>query len=561
MKFTIGNKMITGFLIIALFLGLISALSYTYLQKIDDSYTDLVDRREKILSHSKDMRAEALQQMSSLRDYLLNQNKDGLDRFYQANNNLAELISSTLILVQRDEDKNDINKLNEINQQFKKDADQVINLMGTNKEVALKASSGVILIGRDMEGLSKRIADGQQKLVDEGSSENSVMVESIKRIILVISVIAFITALIIGFFISRIISKPIVLIANAAKQIALGDLTLKEIKVKNRDEVGELAKSFNQMVSNLRELIAQTNTSAEHVAASSEELTASAQQTNVATEQIASAIQEVAAGSDKQVQSVKESVQAVNEMSAGTQQIAANAQSVSSSALEAAEKSFEGNQAIQRVIIQMNSIHRTIEDLSEVISGLETRSQDIGETVSIISDIAAQTNLLALNASIEAARAGEQGRGFEVVASEIRKLAEQSSQSSQQITDLVSSIQQETHAAMKSMGAGIKEVDEGIHVVNTAGTSFQHIEQSVQKVLTQIQEVAAAAEQMSASTEQVANSMKFISNIVEESALGIQQVSASTEEQLASMEEVYSFASSLSQMAEQLQSQIIKFKV
>ncbi|UQZ81721.1 Methyl-accepting chemotaxis protein McpB [Paenibacillus konkukensis] len=561
MRFTIGNKILTGFLAIALLLGLISTLSHYYLEKVDNSYSDLVDRREKILSNSKDMRAETLQQMSSLRDYLLSPNQDGLDRFNQAHNNLTELMNSTLKMVKRDVDKDNINKLYELNQQFKQEADQVIALMETDKEAAAKAASAVIQIGRDIESRAKEIADGQQQLVDEGSAENSALVASVKKVIAVISVIAFLMAVLIGFVISRFISKPIVFIANAAKQIALGNLTLNQIKARTRDEVGDLADSFNQMVRNLRELIAQTADGAEHVAASSEELTASAQQTNVAAEQIASAIQEVAAGSDKQVQSVKESVHIVNEMSVGAQQIAVNAHSVSSSASDAAEKSLEGNHAIQRVIDQMSSIHQTIEDLSEVIHGLETRSQDIGDTVKMISDIAAQTNLLALNASIEASRAGEQGRGFAVVASEIRKLAEQSSKSSDQITGLVSVIQQDTHAAMQSMRSSIKEVDEGILVVHTAGISFQHIDRSVQKVLTQIQEVAAAAEQMYASTDHVSNSMIFISNTVEESALGIQQASASTEEQLASMEEVFSSAASLSQMAEQLQNQIARFRV
>ncbi|SFK99774.1 methyl-accepting chemotaxis protein [Paenibacillus sp. 1_12] len=560
MRFTISNKMITGFIVIALLLGLVSAFSHYYLQKVDDSYLDLVNRRTKILSNSKDMRSSTLQQMSSLRDYLLTQSQDGLNRYTQANANLTEQITATVNMVKRDTDKTDLNKLNTLNQQLKKSADQVATLAVTNKEAAVKlASSETILIGREMETLANQIAENQQKLVDEGSAENSLMVESVKRTVLIISVFSFILAIVIGYLISRIISKPIVFIANAAKQIASGDLTLKEIKVKNRDEVGELADSFNQMVTNLRSLILQVRTSAENVTASSEELTSSAHQTHIAAEQIATAIQEVAAGADKQVQSVTESVHAVNEMSASAQQISIHAQSVSFTTSEAAEKSLEGKQAIQKVIHQMNFIHQTIENLSGIIKGLSDRSQDIEEIVEIITGIAARTNILALNASIEAARAGEQGKGFAVVASEIRKLAEQSSHSSQQIANLISTIQQETHQAAQSMEAGSKEVNEGMLVVHIAGTSFEHIEQSVLKVVTQIQEVSAAAEQMSASTEQVGNSMNYISKIVEESTTEIRHVSASTEEQLASMEEVFSSASSMTEMSEQLQNQIVRF--
>ncbi|WP_187274464.1 methyl-accepting chemotaxis protein [Paenibacillus sp. N3.4] len=562
MKLNIGMKIISGFLIIAILLGIVSLLSLYYLREIDDSYSDLIDRRERILSNSKDMRASTLQQMSSLRDFLLTQNKEGLDKLNQADNDLMELITSTSNLVRRDVDKNDLNKLKELEQQFKKGADQVISLIKVNKEAAIKlANSEVIPIGREIEDLSRKIAEAQQKLVDESSNNNTLMVESIKTTILIISILAFILAILIGLFVSRLISKPIVQIANSAKRIASGDLTLENMKVRSRDEVGELADSFNQMVINLRNLILQVSMSVEHVASSSEELTASAEQTNTATEQICSAIQEVASGTEKQIESMTESVQAVREMSAVAQKIAINAQNVSSTASEAADKSFEGNQAIQKVDIQMNFIHQTIKDLAEVIKGLGDRSQDIGEIVRMITDIASQTNLLALNASIEAARAGEQGRGFAVVANEIRKLAEQSSQSSQQIADLISTIQQETNTATQSMEAGIKEVNEGILVVNIAGTSFDHIEQSVHKVVTQIQEVAIAAQQMSASTEQADSSMNYIFNIVEESASGIQHISASTEEQLAAMEEVFSSASSLSKIAGELQNHIGRFKV
>ncbi|WP_239619031.1 methyl-accepting chemotaxis protein [Cohnella mopanensis] len=562
MRITIGKKMISAFLSIAVLFGVVSGLSLFYLKKIDDSYSDLINRRVQILSNTKDMRASTLQQMSSLRDFLLSQNKDGLDRIDESNKQLSNLISVTLKLVHRDADINQLQNLNELGLQFKKGADQVISLEGKNNEEATKlAASDVIPLGRQMEKLANEIADGQQKLVDEGGKENSLMVDSIRTTVMILSIILFLTALAIGYIISRLISKPIVHIANAAKRIASGDLTSEKMNVKSRDELGEMAESFNRMSQNLRDLILQVGMSAKNVAISSEELTASAEQTNLATLQISSTIQEVASGADNQVKSVNESVQAVNEMSEGAQQIAINAQSVSSSASEAADNSLEGNQAIEQVVNQMNFIHQTIEDLSEVINRLGERSQDIGEIVGFITDIASQTNLLALNASIEAARAGEQGRGFAVVASEIRKLAEQSTQSSQQIAELIASIQQETIAAAQSMEVGTKEVNEGIRVVSRAGTSFEHIQQSVHKVVTQIQEVAAAAQEMSASTEQVGSSMNYISTIVEESATGMQQVSAFTEEQIASAEEVFSSASSLSKMAEQLRDQIGKFKV
>lgn len=562
MKLTIGKKLIFAFLIIAVLFGTLSGLSLWYLKKIDDSYADLIDRRAKILFHSKDMKASALQQMSSLRDYLLNRNEDGLERFEGASEQLSDLISETLSLVRRDEDKNQLQRLNELGRQFKEGAEQVIALVKTDaREANRKASGEVIPIGRDMEKLADELAEGQQRLVDEVGESNSTMVDSIRNTVLILSIVLFVLSLAIGYGISRIVSKPIVRLANDSRRVASGDLKFELTRVNSKDELGELAESFNRMAGNLRQLISQVAASTEAVAASSEQLTASAEQTNRVTRQISTTIQEVASGADHQAQSVNESMQAVLELSEGARQISDNAQSVSSSASEAADDSSAGNEAIQRAVNQMNFIQETIGSLSEAIRRLGARSQQIGEIVEFITDIASQTNLLALNASIEAARAGEQGRGFAVVAGEIRKLAEQSAHSSREIADVIAAIRHEIESAEQSMEGGAKEVNEGISVVGRAGKSFEQIQRSVNKVATQIQEVAAAAQQMSASTEQIGDSMARIAGIVEESAAGLQQVSASTEEQIASSEEVLSSAGSLSAMAEQLREQIGRFKV
>ncbi|QOR66861.1 methyl-accepting chemotaxis protein [Cytobacillus suaedae] len=374
-------------------------------------------------------------------------------------------------------------------------------------------------------------------------------------------IVALIFGIAIAFIISRLISKPVQSMAVLAEQISKGDLTADELRVKNRDEIGDLAKSFNLMASNLRTLIQQVGTTAEQVAASAEELTASAEQTGHATEQVATTMQSVAAGVDKQVHSIEESSQTINEMSAGIQQIASSSQNVLNTAMATSDKAAEGGKVIHTAVEQMNSINTTVLGLGNVVTDLGARSSEIGKIIEVITGIAEQTNLLALNAAIEAARAGEHGKGFAVVADEVRKLAEQSSQSAQQISQLISMIQGETTKAVQSMEVATKEVQEGIGAVNTAGASFEHIQTSVNEVNVQIQEVSSAVQQMAAGTEQMVHSMKLITQIAEGSASGTQEVSAATEEQLASMEEITSSASSLSEIAEELQTLISRFKV
>lgn len=376
---------------------------------------------------------------------------------------------------------------------------------------------------------------------------------------IVIAVVAVVSG--IAYAVSRQITRPIVAVAAVANRISAGELTVEPLRIQTRDEVGQLSQSVNTMVDNLRTLIQQVNGTAADLAASAEQLSINAEHTSRATEQIATTIQEVAYGAEKQVKSVEESVTAIESVSMGVQQVAANAQQAAESSIAASDIAVEGNQVLQVVISQMQSIDHTVNDIADIVKRLGASSQEIGQIVQVITSIAEQTNLLALNAAIEAARAGEQGRGFAVVADEVRKLAEQSAQSAQQIEHLIATIQHESNQAVQFMERGTKEVALGLEVVNNAGKSFEQIQDAVTQVASQIQEVKAYSQQMSVGTEQVVELVRVIEEVAVNSADGTQNVSAATEEQLAAMEEVTSSAGSLAKIAEELQGHVSKFKV
>jgi methyl-accepting chemotaxis protein len=372
--------------------------------------------------------------------------------------------------------------------------------------------------------------------------------------------IALAVGAVVVYFIVNSITKPLKSLVNVSEKIGQGDLT-EIVEVKSKDELGQLGNSFNQMAANLRQLVEQVGNNAEQVAASAEELSASAEQTGKATEQIAHTIQEVAVGTDKQMNSVEESSRTINELAVGIQQIANNGQNVDASVSHTLKRAEEGAKNIQLAIKQMSAISDTFGNLSDSVKALGERSNEISQIVQVITDISSQTNLLALNAAIEAARAGEHGKGFAVVADEVRKLAEQSSNSAQQIAQLITAIQEETNKTVQSMDYATKEVTEGIGVVNLSGESFEQIQHSVSEVASQIEQVSSSVQQISAATEQVIDSIHLISEVAEVAAAGTQNVSAATEEQLASMEEIAASASSLTNMAEELQNTIGKFKV
>jgi methyl-accepting chemotaxis protein len=399
------------------------------------------------------------------------------------------------------------------------------------------------------------------KLTNDSWEDSKSKTKQARVWILGVGPLAVLTAVIFIIVFIRTILYPIRNVNRQLEEIAAGDGDLtKHIVVRNNDEIGDLAGSFNRMVDNLRSLVGQISVSAEQVASSAVELNASAEMTKQATEQISGTILEIAEGADHQVRSVGDCAAEMDQMSSGAQQIAVSANHVSQMANQTSEIATAGNQAIRSAINQMTSIHSTIEDLSSVVQKLGERSVQIGEIIEAITAISGQTNLLALNAAIEAARAGDQGRGFAVVADEVRKLAEQSSASAQEIGELIRAIQDETSQAIASMEKGTKEVTVGINVVNTAGESFEQILVAVTDVAKQIREVSAASQQMSAGTSQVVNQFESISQVAEGAASGTSNASAVAQEQLASMQEIATSAATLSDLADELQMLVGKFR-
>ncbi|MFC5528848.1 methyl-accepting chemotaxis protein [Cohnella yongneupensis] len=564
MKLTIGKKLLGAFLVIAILLGITSLISLNYLNKINKADADLINRRAVILSNAQGIQLEATKQASGIHGYLVSKESAFKDQVQSAHIQLSAYVIQTLMLAHRAEDQQRLKNLDELNKQYKAKADQLF-LMVQNNENAAKFLNyyqiEVQPLGDKLLPLADDIASGQKQLMKEGSANSASTVDTAIKVVTALSAIAFVLAILIGYFASRAISKPIVAMESVAGRIATGDLSADNIRVRSTDEIGALATSFNQMKSNLRDLIQQVTVSAQQVATSSEELTANAEQTSQASTLITETIQEVVMSSEKQALSVEDSVRAMNEMSSGVQQIAANAQMASSVSMQAAHKTVEGNEAIQSAQTQMSAIESSFGVVAGEVQQMGNLSGEIGQIINAITDIAYRTNLLALNAAIEAARAGEHGRGFAVVAGEIRKLAEQSSRSAEQVTELIDQIRGSIDKAVQSVATGTTDIHTGTQVVHTAGSTFEEIKAFVNQVASQVQEVSAASQQMSASAEQVVHAFDVIVEGSRTVASGSQNVSATTEEQLASMEEITSSASSLSKMSEELQALVGKFKV
>ncbi|WP_299088765.1 methyl-accepting chemotaxis protein [uncultured Metabacillus sp.] len=422
----------------------------------------------------------------------------------------------------------------------------------------------------EQRGIRKELVDPSiNKFIDDLTnkieSEKTLLNEKQQMAIIIlysVIILSIMSGIIFSLVIVRSIIKPLKIVHIRLREIAEGegDLT-QNIKLTSSDELGDIARSYNQMIGKLRELIKQVGEHAGQVAAASVQLTASVQESTGASEQISATVQQVAVGIDKQNQSVKETAMTINDLSTSVGIIAANSQVVNTTALQASEKALEGNKAVETVVRQMNEINDSVTSLSQEVKLLGERSTHINKIVEVITGIAEQTNLLALNAAIEAARAGEHGRGFAVVADEVRKLAEQSASSAEQISTVISSILKDTNQTVQSMDDTTNKVAAGISLVHHAGSSFDQIQQGVVEVSSQIQEVTSAVQEMYIGTEQIVQAIKVIDETSNLTATSTDSMSGAVEKQLASMEEITASSAALSKMAEELQELIGKFKV
>lgn len=562
-RISISRKLLMGFSSVLLLLVAVTVIAYTQFVSIQKTYTELINNRTSKLLLIKNMTIDLKTQQIALRNFVMEDNEVNEDEFNKAYEDYIALSKELQSTVTSQSMKDYLTQSDEAMSKYHQFAQNIMTLtrQGNNSEISrLMQDTAPALIG-EFEAIVNNMEKHQQDSMDAGVVNANLQIAQVLRWITIIGVASILIGTLVAFIIGRLISLPVAAVAQAASRIAEGDLTGEPITVRNKDEIGDLAQAFNIMSGNLRTLIHQVGNSAEHVAASSEELTASTEQTSTATEQVAITMGEIATGMDTQVRMVSDGFQTMTELTTGFQQVTVNTLNMSEEATKVSAKTVSGSDSVESAVGQMNSIHDTVSGLSAVIEELSRHSRDIVKMVESISEISAQTNLLSLNAAIEAARAGEHGRGFQVVATEVRKLSEQSARSAEQIVPLVASMEKGMRNAAQSMSLVTAEVQEGIELVHQAGATFNEIREAVGNVAGQTQEVSASIEQMSAGVEQISISMKTIMEVTESGAAGTEEVSASSEEQLSAMQEIASAANDLSSMAAQLQQTVSQFKV
>ena len=312
--------------------------------------------------------------------------------------------------------------------------------------------------------------------------------------------------------------------ASALEKIAQGDLTIR---------ITSDYKGDHQLIKN------SINTVAESLASTIAEVTEAVQATASASNEISSSTEEMAAGAQEQSSQTTEVAGAVEQMTKTIMETTKNSSAAAEAAKNSGTIAKEGGRVVSETIEGMNRVAVVVQKSAETVQALGKSSDQIGEIVQVIDDIADQTNLLALNAAIEAARAGEQGRGFAVVADEVRKLAERTTKATKEIATMIRQIQKDTEirqiqkdteGAVLSMKEGTVEVEKGKLLADKAGQSLKEIITGAQEVVDMSTQVAAASEEQSSAAEQISKNIESISNVTNESAAGVQQIARAAED-------------------------------
>jgi len=457
-----------------------------------------------------------------------------LERIPEASKVLADNIDKLDKAIKSDKGKQLLNDLKGKQAVYQDDLAKPMQLIKEGK----KKEAGLYLVNTLRKTQSAYLAASadlikyQGRLMEESGKNAESRAKQTVIIIIVLGSVATVLSIGASLFIIRSITIPLAEGVDVATRLAAGDLTAS-VTIRNNDEIGTLMTAMDNMVKSLRELIGKIKYAAENMASGSEQLSASAE--------------EISRGMDGQASRSSQIATATEEMSQTVIDVARNASDIAQISTQAFDQAKNGEAVVKRSVDEVQAISSTVAESSLVMQRLGDSSKQIGDIVGVINDIADQTNLLALNAAIEAARAGEQGRGFAVVADEVRKLAERTTQATSQINSMISSIQSEVEHAGVSMNNATARVESGVAFSRKAGDSLGDIVGSVNNLQSMVQQIASATEEMSTVSETISSDIQGIAEGSREISAGSGQIAQAS--------------SDLARLATELQSVVRQFKV
>ncbi|MGM0939621.1 MAG: methyl-accepting chemotaxis protein [Bacillota bacterium] len=556
---SIKMKLFVAFSVIIILVLLLGITNFIGMKQSNANTKEIIKEEMQLLVADEQLAINMAERTSQIRGYLLY----GENKYKQ---NFKDTVEETIKLenfVLDHADSKQVKSLMDKKIEWGHLTDKVFKEYdsGDKEKAMLIMTSQVQPLANDLiSGFKDLAADKERTINSMGES----MIEtgnSLLIIGIVVTAVVIILGALIALITSNSITRPLQLVKQRMNIIAEGKLNHEPLVVKTKDEIGQLTNAANTMNANLKELLSKVKQVSSKVNDQSEALTQAANEVQQGTEQVAVTMQELASGSEGQASHAGNLASMMHDFDRSIQEVNTSSEMIQNASIEILDQTEAGQVTMVSTKDQVRKVDQIVKDAVQRVEGLDTKSQQISNLVTVISDIAEQTNLLALNAAIEAARAGEHGQGFSVVADEVRKLAEQVSSSLDEITNAVGDIQSESQFVVTTLQTSYREVEEGTGQMESTEETFNTIYTSVKHMTEQIRTVKNHLVGIAESSKEMNGSVSEIAAISQESAAGVEQTSASTQQTSSSMEEVAANADQLADLADELNMLIKRFNL